>query len=185
MARQITRQIELYSAIKKGIVNYLANSSDSDNAKKKKSTYSHRIALELAKNFPSTFTIDIDYMDADIVIRKGEEIFAVILWSSDYLSEKDKDKALKIHKKDNPILTLAFSPMEEKGYILIYRFEKEYLEYLHINKADNSEKLLKRCLLEEPKKIDEKQLLLSLNTKKKSPTKKVSSAKKAPKEDEN
>lgn len=177
MARQITRQIELYSAIKSGILSYIETLAIEDNAKKKKSTASHRIAIALAKNFPHSFTIDIDYMGADIVIRKGSEIFAVILWSSDYLTEKDKDKALKLHKKESPILTLAFSPMEEKGYVLIYRFEKEYLEYLHINKADNSEKLLKRCLLEETETYDDKQLLLSLKSKKKPAGKKKSSPK--------
>ena len=165
MARQILRQIELYEAIKKGLLSYLS-SEDEGAGKKRKSTYSHRIAISLAKNFPQSFTIDIDYMGADIVVRKKDEIYAVIMWSSDYLTEKDKEKALNIHRKDSPILTLAFSPMEEKGYILIYRFEKEYLEYLHINKADNSEKILKRVLLEEEKKDEDKQLMLSLNPKK-------------------
>ena len=175
MASHITKQIELYEAIKKSIIKYLSTPDEDTGAKKKKSTLSHRIALALSKNFPSSFTIDIDYMGADIVIRKGSEIYSVILWSSDYLTEKDKDKALKLHKKDKPVLTLAFSPMEEKGYILIYRFENEYLEYLHISKADKSEKILKRCLLEEPGKVEDKQLLLGLETKKKSTKKKKTS----------
>ena len=71
MASHITKQIELYEAIKKSIIKYLSSVDEENGAKKKKSTFSHRIALALAKNFPSTFTIDIDYMGADIVIRKG------------------------------------------------------------------------------------------------------------------
>ena len=166
MASRIIRQIELYQQIKSGIIKYLESPDDNLEAKKKKSTYTHRIALSLGKQFPSSFSIDIDYMDADIVIRRGDEILSVILWSSEYLSERDKDKALRIHEKAKPILTLAFSPMDEKGYILIYRFEKDYLEYLHINKADKSERILKRCLLEGSGQKEEKQLLLGLDQKK-------------------
>ena len=56
------------------------------------------------------------------------------------------------------MLTLAFSLLEEKDYILIYRFEDDYLEYLHINKIDFSEHLLKRCMIEENKKKNEPSL---------------------------
>ena len=55
------------------------------------------------------------------------------------------------------MLTLAFSLLEERDYILIYRFENRYLEYLHINKLDFSERLLKRCLIREEKKKKEKE----------------------------
>ena len=50
--------------------------------------------------------------------------------------------------------------LEEKGYILVYRFENEYLEYLHINKTDFSERLLKRCLI--GKENEEDQLMLDI-----------------------
>ena len=62
--------------------------------------------------------------------------------------------------------------LEDKDYILVYRFEKEYLEYLHINKEDFSENLLKRCLIEDKKDSD--QLLLDIRKKRTRKTRKES-----------
>ena len=55
--------------------------------------------------------------------------------------------------------------LEDKDYILVYRFEKEYLEYLHINKTDFSEMLLKRCII--GKEDQEDQLMLDIKKIKK------------------
>lgn len=114
---------------------------------RRKSTASHRIALILSKHFPSTCTIDIDFDDADILVKDGEDIPLAVFWSTTYLTGSEKDKAQLFHQNQKPTLTLAFSMLEEKDYILVYRFESNYLEYLHIDKKDFSENLLKRCLI--------------------------------------
>ena len=70
-----------------------------------------------------------------------------LFWSSTYLTEKERSKALGFHRQYSPSLTLAFSMLEEKDYLLIYRFESDYVDYLHIDKTDFSEMLLKRCMI--------------------------------------
>ncbi len=116
-----------------------------------KSTISHRIAIALAKYFPS-FLVDIDYNKADILVHKnGERDILAIFWSNTYLTAEEKERAQNYHLKNKPNLTLAFSLLEEKGYILIYRFEDNYLEYLHINKDGFSERLLKKCIIKDEK----------------------------------
>ncbi len=156
MARTIEK-IECFSSFRASMLEYFSSYKDEE-GKKKKSTISHRIALALQNNFPSSY-VDIDYNGADILVRndKKEDVLA-IFWSNTYLTEKEKEKAQHYHIEHKPMLTLAFSLLEEKDYILIYRFEDDYLEYLHINKIDFSEYLLKRCMIEENKKKNEPSL---------------------------
>ncbi len=117
----------------------------------RKSTISHRIALRLAKYFPSSL-VDIDYNKADILVHQdGERDTLAIFWSNTYLTADEKEKAQNYHLEHKPALTLAFSLLDDKDYILIYRFEDNYLEYLHINKLDFSERLLKKCLIKDEK----------------------------------
>ena len=101
----------------------------------------------MSRFFPQSYSIDIDIQGTDILVKNGETIPLSVFWSSTYLTKAEKDKAQKFHTDKKPTLTLAFSMLEEKDYILVYRFEKEYLEYLHINKTDFSERLLKRCII--------------------------------------
>lgn len=170
MQQKRSMKIDVFDDFRKAMLNYFSKYKN-DNEKKKKSTTSHRIALELAREFPERCQIDIDYMDTDIIIRDGEDAILILLWSNEYLTEKDKEKARHLHKEKAPLLTLAFSLLEEKNYILIYRFEKEYLEYLHIDKLDFSEKILKRS--ENKKSNNENgQLLLGLKGKAKKKTRK-------------
>lgn len=159
---QAIGKIECFSAFRKSMLDYFASSGD-DGKRRRKSTISHRIALSMQSNFPSQI-VDIDYDKADILVHTGdgEDILAVF-WSNTYLTQAEKEKAQHFHLSHNPALTLAFSLLEDKDYILVYRFESNYLDYLHINKSDFSEMLLKRCLIEDEKEKKEP----SLFTKKK------------------
>ena len=163
MQQKRSLRIDVFDNFRKAMLNYFSHYSKPDEEKKKKSTTSHRIAIELARQFPSRCNIDIDYMNSDIIIRDGDDILLILLWSHDYLTEKDKDKARSLHIDKSPLLTLAFSLLEEKSYILIYRFEKEYLEYPHIDKSDFSEKILKRS--EDRDRKEKDQLMLGLKGK--------------------
>lgn len=141
-------KIECFSSFRLSMLDYF--SKYKDETKRKKSTISHRLSLLLSHHFPPSYTIEIDYNGADIlVLNEKKESILAIFWSNTYLTEKEKERAQKYHVEYSPMLTLAFSLLEEKDYILVYRFEDDYLEYLHINKIDFSEYLLKRCLIGE------------------------------------
>ena len=163
MQQKRSLRIDVFDNFRKAMLNYFSHYSNDEIGKKKKSTTSHRIALELAGQFPPSYRIDIDYMNADIIVRNGDEIILILLWSNDYLTAVDKYKAHQLHIDKTPLLTLAFSLLEEKSYLLIYRFEKEYLEYLHIDKSDFSERILKRS--EDRNKKEKDQLMLGLTGK--------------------
>ena len=119
----------------------------------------------MSRFFPQSYSIDIDIQGTDILVKNGETIPLSVFWSLTYLTKTEKDKAQKFHTDKKPTLTLAFSMLEEKDCILVYRFEKEYLEYLHINKTDFSERLLKRCII--GKEDEEDQLMLDIKKSKK------------------
>lgn len=169
MQQKRSLRINVFDYFRKAMLSYFSHYSEQDNEKKKKSTTSHRIALELMKEFPSTCNVEIDYMGADIVIKQNDDVILILLWSNEYLTEKEKTKAKTLHEEKAPLLTLAFSLLEDKNYILVYRFEKDYLEYLHIDKSDFSERVLKRS---EEKEKETDQLLLGLKGKAKKPRKK-------------
>ncbi len=157
-------RIEHFALFVKGLKAYY--SLFFDERKVKKTTASHRLALSLMKEFPPSYKIDIDYKGTDILIcDDNSRPLIACLWSKDYLTEKDKDKAKKLHSTLQPILTLAFSMFGEKDYILLYRFEKDFLEYIHINKEDFTETVIRRQTFEGASK-EENQLLFSLGKNK-------------------
>ena len=164
-------KIECFSSFRQSMLEYFDSFKEEDR-KRRKSTISHRIALSIGRNFPG-LSVDIDYDGVDILVRdtSGKDVLA-IFWSNTYLTEKEKEKAQNYHLTHSPMLTLAFSLLEEKDYLLIYRFEDNYLEYLHINKIDFSEMLLKRCLIrdEKKKKEEEQPSLFSKKHRKKKET---------------
>lgn len=160
------KQIELFDDFRRGMLSYFSAYDSLLEEKKKKSTTSHRIALELSKEINGT-DADLDLDGVDILIHTKDRPVLALFWSSTYLTEKEKEKARLYHISREPDLTLAFSLLEDKDYILVYRFEKDYLEYLHINKADFSEYLLKRCLIENSNAENEGQLLLDIKKKRK------------------
>ncbi len=159
-------QIELFSSFKSAMLEYFNKYSNEKNEKKKKSTISHRLALLLEKNILAATDVDIDIDGFEIVVKEKEKILLAILWSNSYLTEKEKEKAKKLHSLFSPRLTLAFSLLSDKDYILVYRFENDYLDYLHINKSDFSQNILKRCLVSDSND-DSEQLVLFPKRKRK------------------
>ncbi len=158
------RQIELFDDFRRSMLSYFSVYDNKNEEKRKKSTTSHRIALALSKEMNGT-EADLDLDGVDILIHIKEKPVLALFWSSTYLTEKEKEKARLYHISRNPALTLAFSLLEDKDYLLVYRFEKDYLEYLHINKEDFSEYLLKRCQIESGKAESDGQLLFDITKK--------------------
>lgn len=181
MARTIEK-IQCFEAFRDTMLDYFSRYTEEEEGKKK-STVSHRIAMLLKNHVPMDVEIDIDLNGADILLKRSGNIDFAIFWSSTYLTEKEKEKARTFHKDHNPYLTLAFSLLEDKDYLLVYRFEKDYLEYLHINKQDFSEHLLKRCMIED-KEEAQSQLLLDIKATKKKKKKAKPTAPKATIEEE-
>lgn len=157
-------KIEVFSSFRSAMLEYFSKYGE-DKDHRKKSTQSHRIASIMSRFFPQSYSIDIDIQGTDILVKNDNSIPLAVFWSSTYLTKAEKDKAQKFHTDQKPTLTLAFSMLEDKDYILVYRFENEYLEYLHINKTDFSEMLLKRCLI--GKDDEESQLMLDIKKSKK------------------
>lgn len=167
-----TEKIEIFSSFRAAMLEYFDLYKEKGKEGRKKSTQSHRVALKLAKHFPSSCNIDIDLNGVDILVEEDGIFPLAVFWSSTYLTQGEKDKAQAFHEEKKPTLTLAFSMLEDKDYILVYRFENEYLEYLHINKSDFSEKLLKRCLIDGEE--ENKQLMLDIKKRKGNRQKKLS-----------
>ena len=158
------RQIELFDDFRRSMLSYFSVYDSRREEKRKKSTTSHRIALALSKEMEGT-EADLDLDGVDILVHIKEKPVLALFWSSTYLTEKEKEKARLYHISSSPALTLAFSLLEDKDYLLVYRFEKDYLEYLHINKEDFSEYLLKRCLIESGNTEPDDQLLFDIAKK--------------------
>lgn len=142
MANQ--EKLEVFDSFRKGMISYLSGLED-DGIKRKKSACTHRIALALERTFPSDVMIDIDTLGADLLVWDGKaKIHLALFWSEDYLTEKERERAYAFHLSQNPSLTLAFSVLPGKDWLLVYRFEKSFLEYLHIDKATFEETPLRQ-----------------------------------------
>ena len=142
-----TARIEIFDSFRKGMLSYISLPPIGKDIAFRKGAVSHRIASSIEKAFPPSLAVDIEILGTDILVRNGEEPVLALFWSSTYLTEKERSKALEFHRQYRPSLTLAFSMLEEKDYLLIYRFESDYVDYLHIDKTDFSEMLRKRCMI--------------------------------------
>ena len=97
--------------------------------------------------------------------RKGTIALSLFI-SKDYVSQSQKDRVRTFHKEQRPALSLALSLLEDKDYILIYRFETDYVDYLHIfPELDFEEKVLKRCLIDEEEKGEDDPVLFKIRKK--------------------
>ena len=162
----LEERFEIFTAFRLGMAEFFSNDLSDDGKRHRKSAISHRIALRLRPYFPLQYTIDIDTDGADVLIWKEDEISLAIFWSEGYLTEKEKKKAIEYHREKAPGLTLAFSLLHDKSWILIYRFDDNYVEYLHIDKETFDETVLKRLPIPEKSK-DDGQLMLQLRPEKK------------------
>ena len=113
---------------------------------------------------------DIDLKGADILVWDGDTVILALFWSSSYLARDRKLKAIAFHEKENPPLTLAFSLFQDRSRFLVYRIEKGFIDYLHIDKRDFSEEVLRRCTIDEGRTADDGQLLLPLRARRKPAT---------------
>ena len=166
---QIEQSIEIFESFRKGMEAYFMLPEIPKNLRPKHSAVSARIAASLRPLFPRSVSVDIDLLGADILVWNEEGPLLALFWSFSYLAKDRKKKAIAFHEKGNTPLTLAFSLFPDKEKFLVYRIEKGYIEYLHINKNTFSEDVLRRCTIDEGKN-DNGQLLLPLKQKRRKPT---------------
>ena len=124
--------------------------------KSKREAFSCRMAQHLNRYFGSAWYIDAAIDGSDLLIwdRQGNIAIALFI-AKDYVSTIQKEKARRFHLEKKPALTLALSLLEGKDYALIYRFEKEFIDYLHIYpEQDYEDKVLKRCLINDDEDTD-------------------------------
>ena len=119
---------------------------------------------EIRSKIPEEMEIDVDADGADVLVWNSGGYALALFWSSSYLSADGRRKAIAFHEKHSPALTLAFSLFPEREQMLVYRIEKGFIEYLHIEKDTFEEKVLRRCTIDEGKK-DGGQLLLPIRRK--------------------
>lgn len=146
--------IEMFENFKRSLALLIEKDKELFSMNIRKETISARLALHLEKVVSPDLFVDVSVNGADILVwDRKDDIELALFLSRDYLSEKAKEKARTFHIATRPLLTLAFSLFEEKDYILVYRFEKLFLDYIHINPSFGYEdRLLKRILIDDEKK---------------------------------
>ena len=154
-------RIDIFEGFRKGMNAYLSSWQLPEEMKHRKSSIAHRIAESLTPYFPG-YNVDIDTDGADIIVWKGDSVILALFWSEMYLTGKERKRAMDFQKTRQPGLTLGFTLLPGRAWILVYRFEADYVEYLHINKENFAEEVLKQCFTEDE---DEGQLRLSLQKK--------------------
>ncbi len=143
--------IDTFSLFKKALMELCESDTYLFAKKAKRESFSCRMAQHLNKYFGAEWYIDAAIDGSDLLIwdRQGNMALALFI-SRDYVSALQKEKARLFHSSNAPSLTLALSLIEKKDYMLIYRFEDEYIEYLHIYPdQDYRDTLLKRCLIKD------------------------------------
>ena len=155
-------RIDIFDGFRKGMHYFLTAYQLPEGLRHKKAAIAHRLALCLSAEFPDYF-VDIDTDGADILVWDGgSNIKLALFWSEQYLTEKERNKALEFHRRKHPVLTLGFTILPERSWLLVYRFENEYVEYLHIDKESFTDEVLRQRFFEDK---DEGQLKLSLRKK--------------------
>ena len=154
-------RIDIFEGFRKGMNAFLSSEQIPEGLRRRKSSIAHRIASCLAMQFPG-YHVDIDTDGADILVWNGEEILMALFWGEMYLTGKERSRAMEFHRTRQPGLTLGFTLLPDRAWLLVYRFETDYVEYLHIDKESFSDEVLKQCFIDD---ADEGQLKLSLRKK--------------------
>jgi hypothetical protein len=149
-----SQHIKMFSAFKEALIKLHREDRELLSKKKKRAGVSHRLALYLERLLPFALYIDLGYevklkngeIYPDILIhgRRGD-ISMAVFWQDGYLSKSEQEEIKKFTEETGCALTLAFSLLPEKEYFLIYRFEDNYIQYLHVDKETGADMFLKQC----------------------------------------
>ena len=159
--------LDIYEAFRKGMEAYFMLPEVPRRMRPRRGCTTARLVMALRPFFPRTVSVDADLSGADILVWDESGPILALFWSSSYLARDRKLRAIAFHEKENPPLTLAFSLFQDRNRFLVYRIEKGYIDYLHIDKRDFSEEVLRRCTIAEGRTADDGQLLLPLRARRK------------------
>ncbi|MFA7117157.1 MAG: hypothetical protein WC159_00155 [Sphaerochaetaceae bacterium] len=126
---------------------------------REKLSLSSDITNEFYLTLPKNLVFDICLNKIDIILhdRNGKTSLVVMLYN-DYLSKKEVAQ-LKAINKGKP-LTLAVAFLSQKTYVLLYRVNKDTIDYYHYNTNENSSRLRMQRDIERIKDNEEGQLSL-------------------------
>lgn len=122
----------------------------------RKEAVSSRLAMALESEIEEPWLkADISVKGSDIILwDRNKEVLLGLFWAKDYIGRETKEKARAFHIENNPVLTLAFSIIPSRPYLLVYRFEKLFLDYIHVSYDEEEGELLKRVLLEDDEAVE-------------------------------
>jgi hypothetical protein len=107
----------------------------------------------------------------DILIHNREDepsdVLLSVVTRNGYLSEKELLSLNTLKTSTQANLTLAIAILPQQEYLLIYRIDEDFVDYYHFYVQDKHCSFLKRREIGELE-IDEKQLTLSISSKRKS-----------------
>ncbi len=167
-------EIALFKAFTNSL-SYLCKADDAlFSAKRPRVPLIHRLAIYLEEELGHTGYVDLmlnvklkeGSSTPDILVhdRNGYDYTLAIYARDSYLSARDKEEAIAFHN-EKKCLTLAFTFLQDKDYFLVYRFGKNYTDYMHVSKLDFSESILKRTDNKETEQ--DSQLYLGIKPRKK------------------
>jgi len=149
MARSRGKEISLFQSLLSAMKKLVARDSELFLMKKSRVPILSLLSSYLREDLPATIHVDLLYplsekCPPDILVhdRKGKVEMAIYL-SDDYLEKKTRENA-KAFSSSHVCLTVALSILPEKDYFLIYRFTKEYTDYLHYDRETFTEEVIKR-----------------------------------------
>jgi len=114
---------------------------------------------ELHLTLPKNMVFDICLSKIDIILhdRNGKTLLVIMLYN-DYLSKKEVTQLKDINKGKQ--LTIAVAFLSQKNYVLLYRVNKDTIDYYHYNTNENSSRLRMQRDIERLQDNEEGQLSL-------------------------
>lgn len=148
-----SENIKLFAAFKNSILKLWKEDIQLFANKKKKTSISHRLSLYLERELPYIRYVDLLYeiktndieIYPDIILHNRiGDINLAIFWQDEYLSKKEQNEIKKLKESTKENLVLAFAVLPDKPYFLIYQFETDTINYLHLDKENGNMEYLKQ-----------------------------------------
>ncbi|NLZ67557.1 MAG: hypothetical protein GX903_00920 [Spirochaetales bacterium] len=174
-----SEHIRLFAAFKEALLMLYKRDCVLFTRRKKRAGVSHHLAIYLERLLPYVQFIDLGYeiklkgkdIYPDILLHnRVDEIQLAIFWQDGYLSKTEQDAVKRFNEETKANLTLAFAILPDKEYFLVYRFEEDCVQYMHIDKETGQDEFLKQCEEEEIGKEEAQAFLFNLPKSRKKKT---------------
>lgn len=148
-----SENIKLFAAFKNSLLKLWKDDIRLFTNKKKKTSISHRLSIYIEREVPYIKYVDLLYeiktddfeIYPDIILHnRVKDINLAIFWQDEYLSKKEQIEIKKLKEIAGESLVLAFAVLPDKPYFLIYQFETDTINYLHLDKENGNMEYLKQ-----------------------------------------